>query len=78
MSGGVVYRGEAIADLQGWFVYGDFCSGRIWGYDPTSQPGAPIIVELAQQRNLAAIATGGEGNLFAVSNVGTVSRFAAP
>jgi glucose/arabinose dehydrogenase len=78
VSGGVVYRGEAIADLQGWFVYGDFCSGRIWGYDPTSQPGAPVIVELAQQPNLAAIAIGGEGELFAVSNVGTVSRFAAP
>jgi glucose/arabinose dehydrogenase len=77
VSGGVVYRGEAIADLQGWFIYGDFCSGRIWGYDPTSQPGAPIIVELAQQPNLTAIAIGGEGNLFAVSNVGTVSRFAA-
>ena len=75
VSGGVVYRGEGIADLQGWFVYGDFCSGCIWGYDPTSQPGAPIIVELAQQPNLAAIAIGGEGDLFAVSNVGTVSRF---
>ena len=75
VSGGVVYRGEAIADLQGWFVYGDFCSGQIWGYDPTSQPGAPIIVELAQQPNLAAIAIGGEGDLFAVSNIGTVSRF---
>lgn len=77
VSGGVVYRGEAIADLQGWFVYGDFCSGRIWGYDPTSQPGAPVIVELAQQPNLAAIAIGGEGDLFAVSNIGTVSRFTA-
>ncbi|MGK0275108.1 MAG: glucose/arabinose dehydrogenase [Ilumatobacter sp.] len=75
VSGGVVYRGDAIADLQGWFVYGDFCSGQIWGYDTTSQPGAPIIVELAQQPNLAAIAIGGEGDLFAVSNIGTVSRF---
>ena len=77
VSGGAVYRGDAIADLQGWFVYGDFCSGQIWGYDPTSQPGAPIIIELAQQPNLAAIAIGGEGDLFAISNIGTVSRFTA-
>ena len=76
VSGGAVYRGDAISDLQGWFVYGDFCSGQIWGYDPTSQSGAPIIVELAQQPSLAAIAIDGEGDLFAVSNVGTVSRFA--
>ncbi len=75
VSGGVIYRGDAIADLQGWFVYGDFCSGQIWGYDPTSRPDAPIIIELAQQPNLAAIAIGGEGDLFAVSNIGIVRRF---
>jgi len=59
----------------GGYVYGDFCSGRIWGYDPTSEPGAPIVVELAELANLTAIAVGGEGDLFAVSNTGTVSRF---
>ena len=26
----------SIEDLFGWYVFGDFCSGRIWGYDPTS------------------------------------------
>ncbi len=76
VSGGAVYRGDVVADLFGWYVYGDFCSGRIWGYDPTSQPGAPIIVELAELGQLAAIAVGGEGDLFAVSTAGTVSRFA--
>ncbi len=77
VSGGAVYRGDVIADLAGWYVYGDFCSGQIWAYDPTSQPAAPIVIELAQLGNLAAIAVGGEGDLFAVSNAGTVSRFTA-
>ncbi|MCH8101970.1 MAG: PQQ-dependent sugar dehydrogenase [Chloroflexi bacterium] len=31
ITGGYVYRGSAIPDLQGTYVYGDFCSGRIWG-----------------------------------------------
>ncbi len=31
ITGGYVYRGSAIPDLQGAYVYGDFCSGRIWG-----------------------------------------------
>ena len=75
VSGGAVYRGDVIEDLFGWYVYGDFCSGRIWGHDPTSEPGAPIVVELAELANLTAIAVGGEGDLFAVSNTGTVSRF---
>ncbi len=31
ISGGAVYRGPGSPDLQGLFVFADFCSGRIWG-----------------------------------------------
>jgi len=31
VSGGFVYRGSAYACLHGTYVYGDYCSGRIWG-----------------------------------------------
>jgi len=31
ITGGYVYRGKTIPDLQGIYVYGDFGSGRIWG-----------------------------------------------
>ncbi len=31
VSGGYVYRGQAFADLQGVYLYGDFCTGIIWG-----------------------------------------------
>ena len=29
--GGYVYRGSAFPALQGTYIYGDLCSGRIWG-----------------------------------------------
>lgn len=29
--GGVVYRNNGGRDLQGRFLFADFCSGRIWG-----------------------------------------------
>jgi glucose/arabinose dehydrogenase len=32
VTGGYVYRGEKIPDLVGTYVFGDFCSGEIWGY----------------------------------------------
>ncbi len=32
--GGAVYRGSGSADLQGLFLFADFCSGRIWGLKP--------------------------------------------
>jgi glucose/arabinose dehydrogenase len=31
VTGGYVYRGRTLARLQGTYLFGDFCSGRIWG-----------------------------------------------
>lgn len=30
VTGGYVYRGDQIAYLQGYYIYGDYCSGNIW------------------------------------------------
>jgi hypothetical protein len=30
VTGGYVYRGSAVPGLRGAYVFGDFCSGRIW------------------------------------------------
>ena len=31
VTGGMVYRGQKFPEMQGTYIYGDFCSGRIWG-----------------------------------------------
>ena len=31
MTGGYVYRGQALPEWQGIYLYGDYCSGEIWG-----------------------------------------------
>ena len=31
VTGGFVYRGSQYPDLQGTYLYADFCSGRLWG-----------------------------------------------
>jgi glucose/arabinose dehydrogenase len=41
ITGGFVYRGHAYPILAGIYVYGDFCSGRIWGLP--SRAAAPAV-----------------------------------
>ena len=41
--GGFVYRGLAMPELDGFFVYGDFCSGTIWAVDTQSES-QPIVL----------------------------------
>ncbi len=46
ITGGSVYRGSSSPDLQGIYLYGDWCSGRIWGARRT--PTGWETAELAQ------------------------------
>ena len=74
VTGGAVARGEAVPDLAGWYLFGDYCSGQIWALDPTAPPDQPRVVEIAQLEALVALAEAPDGDMYAVSNGGTVAR----
>jgi len=49
ISGGYVYRGAAVAELEGRYVFADYCSRQIWALAWTPDLGAGEVVELTAQ-----------------------------
>jgi glucose/arabinose dehydrogenase len=59
IAGGYVYRGEQSPALEGIYVYGDWCSGRIWGLNTDGNaPGKPAQVRLLLDTDLSLSAFG--------------------
>lgn len=50
ITGGYVYRGSLTPDLNGYYIYGDFISGRIWALDNIS--GSAVSNELLLETGL--------------------------
>jgi len=42
---GYVYQGAALPELDGWLIYGDYCSGRIWALNATGSGGPVELVK---------------------------------
>jgi len=76
VTGGYVYRGNAIPALRGRYVFGDYCSGTIWSM-PATGGALALRVEPVEVPQLTSFGESLDGNqLYAVSQSGTVSRFA--
>ncbi len=64
ITGGYRYRGSQIPSLSGYYLYGDYCSGRIWGALPSSG-GVWIPTELLDTTlSLSAFGEDSSGELY--------------
>ena len=61
--GGTVYRGDADPALRGWYVFGDYCSGRMWVLDPVGDGRREPVPALDSGRSISAIAEDAAGDL---------------
>jgi glucose/arabinose dehydrogenase len=81
VTGGYVYRGSAYPVLFGGYVYGDYCSGRIWVVSATAAaPAIPTLVRTDTASPHLAISSFGEsesGELYVCDLNGAVYRITA-
>lgn len=74
VTGGYVYRGDAVPQLVGRYVYGDFVSGRIWALDyDGNEPENEELLETGL--NIASFGTDREGELYVLAFDGNIYRF---
>jgi glucose/arabinose dehydrogenase len=76
VTGGFVYRGEAIPSAYGHYFYGDFCSGLVWSFavrdgKATDEKRHPFQVE-----SLSSFGEDLDGELYLVSLDGEIFRVA--
>jgi glucose/arabinose dehydrogenase len=77
VTGGHVYRGAAMPDLVGRYVYGDFGSGRIWCVKEDREGFDHEVRLLASTRKqIASFAEDADGELFVLCFDGRVYRLA--
>jgi len=78
VTGGYVYRGSAAPDLQGWYVFGDFVSGRIFAIPENSQPGVVPAQLLDTDLSIVSFARDNDGELYVLDfGVGTIHEVRA-
>lgn len=68
VTGGVIYRGNALPELYGWYLYADFYSGNIWALNPNdSSDPVMLIHHSALSYGISAFTLAANGDAYLVS-----------
>lgn len=79
VTGGYVYRGSSIAALEGTYVFGDYCTGDVWGL-VRGPDGAAERIDLGvsvPRSTLVSFGEDADGEIYVLSAAGTVFRLTA-
>jgi glucose/arabinose dehydrogenase len=77
VTGGFVYRGEAIPSAQGRYFYGDYCSGNVWSLALVDGRASEVTRHRIQVPALSSFGEDPAGELYLVSIEGKVFRLDA-
>ncbi len=71
----MVYRGPAIPSLDGVYVFGDFCSGEVFGIRSDGD-GEIVPLDVPRVDRLTSFGIDSDGELYALSRSGGILRVA--
>jgi glucose/arabinose dehydrogenase len=72
ITGGAMYRGAAIPELVGWYVFGDYCSGNISALRIVDRALVDTVL-LGSRPGVTAIREGSDGELVVLAADGSIS-----
>jgi glucose/arabinose dehydrogenase len=74
VTGGYVYRGNEIAELDGVYLFGDYCSGLVWGLEPNEAGAWDTLGPVETGLNISSFAEDLAGNVYLLASDGVVYR----
>ncbi|HJQ92750.1 MAG TPA: PQQ-dependent sugar dehydrogenase, partial [Candidatus Thermoplasmatota archaeon] len=77
VTGGYVYRGSAVAGLQGTYVLGDYCSGVVWTLKADGSQGYELTQVLDTPHLISSFGEDEAGELYVVDHGGSVLKVVA-
>ncbi|MBN1447291.1 MAG: PQQ-dependent sugar dehydrogenase, partial [Bacteroidetes bacterium] len=75
ITGGYVYRGESVPELQGKYIYADFVTGRIWGLTYNGPGNVDNVLLLSSNQNIASFGVDPDNELYICTFGGSIFRF---
>jgi glucose/arabinose dehydrogenase len=80
ITGGMVYRGKQVPELQGWYVYADYVSGRVWALKYDAEAGRVVAnrpIATGPPMPYISFGTDADGEVFITDAFGQIWQFAA-
>ncbi|AZN39811.1 PQQ-dependent sugar dehydrogenase [Paenibacillus albus] len=74
VTGGFVYRGSAIPDLVGWYIYGDYAKGTIWALRQEADSRVRNVTLLQSGELITSFGVDAAGELYVCAQNGSLLR----
>jgi glucose/arabinose dehydrogenase len=74
VTGGYVYRGASVPSAQGRYFFGDYCTGHVWSLRLANGAATDVRREGFNVAQLSSFGEGADGELYAVSQNGTIYK----